>query len=136
MSACGRITAGSTPLPVTGSCAISPSPEVESLRCRRRGEWNSQRCTSLTYVESLPEERNGAQILQGGVQESRTRDAQAQARYAEKRRQREEGEEPQAGDRHRAVGGAPRRQEGAEEEKEGWQEAEEEVLKFIALAPR
>src|SRR3954471_5529559 len=101
MSACGRITAGSIPPPVTGSSAISPSPEVESLRCRHDGEWNSQRSTSLTYVESLPEERNGAQILQGGIEESRTRDAQAQARHPEERRQRQEGEESQAGHCHR-----------------------------------
>src|ERR1043165_964778 len=60
--------------------------------------------------------RYGEEIFQRRVQKSRGRDEEAQEGHAEERPFRQEGQEPQAGDRDRTFGSAQIRQEGAEEE--------------------
>src|ERR1051325_2038215 len=60
--------------------------------------------------------RYGEEILQRRVQKSRGRDEEAQEGHAEERPLRQEGQEPQAGDRDRTFGSAQVRQEGAEKE--------------------
>ena len=57
------------------------------------------------------------EIWQEGIAEGQESAARAKTRHAEKRPVRQEGEEPQAGDCHRAVRGASRRRQGAREEK-------------------
>src|SRR5205807_7730784 len=87
----------------------------------------------------IEEIQHGSKIFQGGIEEGRTRDARAQARNAEKRPQRKEGEKPQAGDRDRAFRSAQGRQESPEEEeKEGRtpEVKEEELRQHSASFPR
>src|SRR5262249_6485750 len=59
---------------------------------------------------------HGTEIFEKRVERRQTRDAQAQEGNAQERPQRKKGEEPQAGDRHRAFRGAPQGQESPEEE--------------------
>jgi len=56
---------------------------------------------------------NGTTILARRIQGRGARDAQTQARNAHERWRRKEGDEPQAGDRDRALGSTPARQESA-----------------------
>jgi hypothetical protein len=59
-------------------------------------------------------------VWQQGVGKGREGDARAQARHAEERPLRQDGEEQEAGDRDRPVGGAAgRRQSAGEEERRG-----------------
>src|SRR5262245_48709260 len=60
--------------------------------------------------------RRHGEVRPQGPAEGREGDARAEARDAEEREVREEGEEPQAGDRDRAVPGAPRGWEGSAQE--------------------
>jgi len=68
---------------------------------------------------SLPRDfckgEHDGQIRLNSTKQGQEGDARAQARYVEERPIREEGHEPQAGDRHRIVRGETRRREGAEE---------------------
>jgi hypothetical protein len=62
-----------------------------------------------------PEKSDGTQILKESVDRRQARDEKAQGWYAEERPLRQEGQEPQTGDRDRTVGGEGQGQEGAEE---------------------
>jgi hypothetical protein len=55
----------------------------------------------------------GKQVWEEGPGQSREGDARAQEGHAAQRRLGQEGDEPQAGHRHRSLGSAPRRREGA-----------------------
>jgi hypothetical protein len=57
---------------------------------------------------------NGEEVRKKGVQQGRARDARAQARDAEVRALGQEGDEPEAGDRDRPVGGEARGRQGPE----------------------
>src|SRR6476660_8292106 len=84
------------------------------------------RCREYSHVTASGDARggwNGRKVRQEGPQQGEEGDARAQARHAEERALRQEGEEPQAGDCDRVVRGAARRRQGAEEEVE----LEEEV---------
>jgi hypothetical protein len=70
-----------------------------------------------------PEKSNGTQIFKEGVGRRQARDEEAQGWYAEERPLGPQGQEPQAGDCDRTVGGEGQGQEGAEE---GSEEAEDE----------
>jgi hypothetical protein len=73
-----------------------------------------------------PEEIDVTQIFEDGVGRRQARDEEAQGRHVEERPLRQEGQEPQAGDCDRAVGGEGQGQEGAEEggeEAQGFEEA-------------
>jgi hypothetical protein len=59
---------------------------------------------------------HGRQVREKVGGESREGDARAEARHAEKWQLGEEGDEPQAGHRHRTFGSAARRRQGAVEE--------------------
>src|SRR4051794_16515834 len=59
---------------------------------------------------------DGEEIFQGRVQKGRGRDEEAQEGHTEERPLRQEGQEPQAGDRDRTFRSATLGQEGAEEE--------------------
>jgi hypothetical protein len=63
-----------------------------------------------------------------GFEVGRTRDARVQTGQAQERPQRQNGEEPQAGDRNRALRGARRGCEGAREEIQLEEILKEEVL--------
>jgi hypothetical protein len=89
-----------------------------------------------------PEEIDGTQIFEEGVDRRQARDEEAQGWYAEERPLGPEGQEPQTGDCDRAVGGEGQGQEGAEEggqeaqgfeEKDG-EEAEGEEVEAVVLA--
>jgi hypothetical protein len=69
-----------------------------------------------------PEKSDGTQIFEEGVDRRQARDEEAQVRYAEERPFGQEGQEPQAGDCDRTVGGEGQGQEGAEE---GFEETED-----------
>src|SRR5436305_13890457 len=81
-------------------------------RMSRRSEYRS----AQNATRQSSRRCHGSKIFSRGGEESETRDAQAQAWHAQERPQRQEGEEPQAGDRDRPVGSPPRRKESAEEE--------------------
>jgi hypothetical protein len=59
---------------------------------------------------------HGCKIRKESARQSREGDARAEARHAQERKLGQEGEEPQAGHRHRIVGSAPRRRQSAIEE--------------------
>jgi hypothetical protein len=59
---------------------------------------------------------HGKQVREEGIGKSRREHARDEAREVEERRLRQEGDEPQAGHRHRTFGSAPRRRKGAVEE--------------------
>jgi hypothetical protein len=90
-----------------------------------------------------PEESDGTQIFEEGVDRRQTRDEEAQIRHAEERPLGPEGQEPQTGDCDRAVGGEGQGQEGAEEvgqetqggEEEDSEEIEAEGEEIAAVAP-
>src|SRR6266576_4981121 len=76
------------------------------------------------------ENNHGTQIFEKGVRQGRARDEEAQGRDSEERPIGAQGQEPQAGDRHRSVRGEGGGKEGPEEgfeEKDG-QEAEGEEI--------
>src|SRR5262245_42938064 len=60
----------------------------------------------------------GSQIFQIRLARRRARDAQEEARHVEKRQDRQESNEPQAGDCHRTFRSPQKGQEGSEEESE------------------
>src|SRR6266542_4992707 len=62
------------------------------------------------------EERNHGEIRQEGSVEGQADDARAQEGHVAQRSLRQEGDEPQAGDRDRPFAGAGRRCEGTREE--------------------
>jgi hypothetical protein len=71
-------------------------------------------------------ESNGTQIFEEGIGRRRPRNEETQGRHAEERPLGQEGQEPQAGYRDRAVGGEGQGQEGAEKGiEEGIEEAED-----------
>src|SRR5262249_47193309 len=72
----------------------------------RRGEPRSG-------VGGSRQETSDAEIRKRRAREGRERDAEAQARNPEERPEREDREEPQAGDRHRFVGGPGEGGQGA-----------------------
>src|SRR3954447_1857067 len=72
---------------------------------------------------------HGCKVREESTGQSREGDARTQTRHAEKRRLRQEGEEPQAGDRDRIVGSAPRGRQGAGEEIV-FEEVEREKVEF------
>ncbi|UPJ47625.1 hypothetical protein IVB30_30805 [Bradyrhizobium sp. 200] len=72
-----------------------------------------------------PEESDGTQILEEGVDRCQARDEEAQGRHVKERPFRQESQEPQTGDRYRSVGGEGQGQEGAEEGSEEAQGFEE-----------
>ena len=80
--------------------------------CRRHGRRHA-RCMKL--VRGVEDQVHG-EIRPESIQEGREGDARAKARNAAKRALREEGEEPQTGDRDRPLRGAPRRRQGSEAE--------------------
>jgi hypothetical protein len=59
---------------------------------------------------------HGEQVREKVPGQSREGDARAETRHAQKRRLGQEGDEPQAGHRHRTFGSASRRRQGAVEE--------------------
>ena len=65
-----------------------------------------------TVHDANPEERHG-EVRQEGAVEGQEGDGRAQGRHAAERPLGQEGDEPQAGDRHRPVGSAARRRQGA-----------------------
>jgi len=78
-------------------------------------------CRKICREQSRPrcdhlEERNDGQIRQEGAGEGRKGHARTQRGKTEVRSFRKKGDEPQTGDRHRALRGAPRRRQGAPEE--------------------
>jgi len=86
----------------------------------------------ITFLpdEAEPENSDGTQILEESVGGCRARDEEAQGRDVEERPLGQEGQEPQAGDCDRIVGGEGQGQEGAEEgleETQGDEEKGEEV---------
>jgi hypothetical protein len=72
---------------------------------------------AITFLptEGKPEEIDGTQIFEESIDRRQARDEKAQGWYAEERPFRPQGQEPQAGDCDRTVGGAGQGQEGAEE---------------------
>ena len=56
------------------------------------------------------------QVQQESIREGRESDARKEAWNSEERKVRQEGYEPEAGDRHRIVGGSARRSEGPSQE--------------------
>ena len=64
--------------------------------------------------------------IQKGIELREKGDAQTQEGHAEKRPQRQEGQEPQAGNRHRAFGSASRRRKSAAPAHEQKQEQKQE----------
>ena len=81
----------------------------------------------ITFLPSKgkPEKGNGTQIFEEGIDRCRTRDEEAQGWHAEERPLGQEGQEPQAGDCDRIVGGEGQGQEGAEEGLEETESVEE-----------
>jgi hypothetical protein len=87
-----------------------------------------------------PEEIDGTQIFEEGVDRRQARDEEAQGRYPEERPLGQEGQEPQTGDCDRPVGGEGEGQEGAEEgleetqgdEEKGGEEVETEVKEVVS----
>jgi hypothetical protein len=65
-----------------------------------------------------PEQSNGTQIFEEGIDRRPARDEKAQGWYAEERPLGQEGQEPQTGNCDRTVGGESQGQEGAEEDLE------------------
>jgi len=61
------------------------------------------------------ENNHGTEIFEKGLRQGRARDEEAQGRDSEERPIGAEGQEPQAGDRHRSVRGEGGRKEGSEE---------------------
>src|SRR6188472_4204360 len=77
------------------------------------------------------------QVFQEGFHRRRTRDEEAQGRHLEERSLRQDGQEPQAGDRDRIVRGACQGKEGAEEgrrEAKDVEEAEDEEVTIDVIA--
>jgi len=85
----------------------------------------------ITFLpdEAEPENSDGTQILEESVGGCRARDEEAQGRYVEERPLGQEGQEPQASDCDRSVGGEGERQEGA---KEGIEEAKHKRLRKVS----
>jgi hypothetical protein len=73
-----------------------------------------------------PENSDGTQILEKGVDGCKADNEEAQGRHVEERPLGQEGQEPQAGDCDRSVGGESQGQEGAEEGIEKAQDFKEE----------
>src|SRR6185369_7299023 len=73
------------------------------------------RCRQIAAAQ-LPKEIHHGQIRQEGSKQGRKDDARAQTRNLAQRTVGQEGDQPQAGDRDRPVGSAPRRRQGAEAE--------------------
>src|SRR5665213_3680871 len=65
----------------------------------------------------IEEDEYGTKVCKGRFERRRARDEKAQQRHPQKRPQRQEGYEPQAGDRHRPLGSAQGGEESPEEEK-------------------
>jgi hypothetical protein len=89
-----------------------------------------------------PEESNGTQIFEEGVDRRQAGDEKAQSWHAEERPLGPEGQEPQTGDCDRTVGGEGQGQEGAEEggeEAQGFEEEgdeeDEEVARSLPSLP-
>src|SRR2546428_14061524 len=80
--------------------------------CRR----GRSKCIVGPRLAKPPQGENDAQIRQEGAVQGQEGHARAQARNLEKRQVRQEGDEPQAGDRHRAVGSPQGRCEGTRKE--------------------
>jgi hypothetical protein len=93
-----------------------------------------------------PEESDGTQIFEEGIERRQAHDEEAQGWHVEERPLRPQGEEPQTGDRDRIVGGEGQGQEGAEEgieetqifKEKGGKEVEaegEEVARSLPSSP-
>jgi hypothetical protein len=67
------------------------------------------------YFSSNWENNHGTKIFQESIGQGRARDEKAQGRNVEERPVRSQGQEPQAGDRHRSFRGEGGRKEGPEE---------------------
>ena len=118
----GAARASATTSSSSTTCARSKFPALErgqSQRIQPAGHPDQHRRAD---EGAAGESEGGVADLTGGPMARYGTEAQqkvkramheAQARHAEERPLRQEGEEPQAGDRHRLVGGAPRRREGA-----------------------
>src|SRR5215467_7457350 len=65
------------------------------------------------HVKPMKEELYGTALFARSFQGCARGHAQAQKGYAEERQKRQDRQEPQAGHRHRSLGGAQKRQEGA-----------------------
>ena len=93
-----------------------------SLTLPPRRRWRARQAARLMHLAQpgafrrAREERDGEEVRQEGVPEGRTRDAREKARSVEERPVRQESDQPQAGDRDRAVRGTPVRREGSAEE--------------------
>jgi hypothetical protein len=79
------------------------------------------------------ENNHGTKIFEESIGQGRTRDEEAQGRDSEERPIRPEGQEPQAGDRHRAFRGEGGRKEGPEEGLEEKEEGQKAQIEKVAL---
>src|SRR5437868_6640571 len=82
----------------------------------------------------FPAEKSDGTVRQESAKQGEARDAQAQVGHAQERPLGQDGEEPQAGDRDRPVGGAQGRRQGPEEEERRLEEEArlEETQELVA----
>jgi len=93
----------------------APRREVHCSIRKQRTRPKSEPSPSA-LINSVPKENNhGTKILEEGIRLGQARDEEAQIRHVEERPLGQKGEEPQAGDRDRIVGGEGLRAEGPEE---------------------
>jgi hypothetical protein len=111
---------------VPSSSTRSPSTYRESEEVETIGTF-ARRLALRKDFKHLIEMDHGTQDVEERFQGCEESDAQAQARHAQERAQRQDREEPEAGDRNRPVGSAPQRQEGRSEE--GLAQAEQEIAR-------
>ena len=114
---------------------IEADPERPQFVLTETGIGYRLRARGLACSGNFPQSRglfpgnrendHGTKIFEEGLRRRRTRDEEAQGRHIEERPLRQEGQEPQAGDRDRPVRGARRGQEGAEEGREEAEDGEE-----------
>jgi len=82
------------------------------------------------------ENNHGTEIFEESICQSQTRDEGAQGRDSEERSIRSQGQEPQAGDRHRSFRGESPRSEGPQEGLEEQEERQKaEVEKVVHPKP-
>src|SRR6266478_9294798 len=79
------------------------------------------------------ENNHGTKIFEESVSQGQAGDEGAQGRDSKERSIRSEGQEPQAGDRHRSFRGKGGRQEGPDEAFEQEEELQEAEVEKIAL---
>src|SRR5262245_41537796 len=81
---------------------------------------------AASFEQVIRGQSHGTEVFKECFEIRQGRDAQTQEGHAQERPQRQEGEEPQAGNRDRAVRSAAQRQKSAEEEI-GRQQAQEQA---------